>query len=186
MIMRLVGTVGAAATDWVLVEVHGVGYRVEVPISLAAKCLLGAPIEVWTHLVVREDAHILFGFETREALECFWRLITVSGVGPKLAQKILASYTPSTVYEAIERGDDALFVRVSGVGKKTAQKLILDLRGSIVLEADSAKGATDTELTEALESLGYTAADAKKMAAKTPVGQGTLEEKLRAVLRSGV
>lgn len=186
MIMRLSGLVGATGADWVLIEVGGVGYRVEVPVLISAKCSVGESVALWTHLVVREDAHTLFGFETREALECFWKLITVSGVGPKMAQKILASYSPDAIYEAIEQGNDALFVRVSGVGKKTAQKIILDLRGSLVFRAQEALVSSDVELTEALESLGYTSADAKKIAAKAPAGAQSLEEKLRGVLRQSV
>lgn len=182
MIMRLSGVVGATAMDWVLVETGGIGYRVELPVAGAMKYAIGDKIELWTHQVIREDAHALFGFENREALECFWQLIGVSGVGPKMAQKILASYTPETIARAVEEGNDALLTRISGVGKKTAQKIILDLRGSVLLKPNTPLAPSDTDLVEALESLGYGTADARKMAEKTSV-QGTLEERLRAVLR---
>ena len=169
--------------DFILLDVGGVGYRVQVSLRVAASCAMGSTQTLWTHEAIREDAHELYGFLSREALELFWKLISVNGVGPKVGQKIIGASTVEEIRQGIAQGDDALFLRVSGVGKKTAQKIVLELRGSIDLQKMGMISTGETDVVDALVSLGYPSQEARALVLKLPAGLETLEEKIRAVLR---
>ncbi len=182
MIMRLQGTVLEHGVDWVLVDVAGVGYRVHAPLSLATAQPIGASIIVWTHEAVREDRRELYGFATQEALELFWKLIEVNGVGPRVAQKILAAGLPEEVKRHVMEGDVTFLTRVPGVGKKTAQKIILELKGVLVDEGVVATG--DQDLVDVLTGLGYAASEARALAARIPSGLNTIEDKVKAALQT--
>lgn len=188
MIMRLQGTVLDHALDWILLDVQGVGYMVSVPLSLVAQSPIGETVTVWTHEVVRDDSRQLFGFESRDGLELFWKLIGVNGVGPKVAQKILGTSTPEEVKRNVSQGSIDFLTRVPGVGKKTAQKIVLELQGTLVLDDAEGTAATsdDQELLDALTSLGYPLAEARKMADGLPVELTSIEEKIKAVLTTTV
>lgn len=188
MIMRLQGTVLDGGLDWLLINVGGVGYRVGAALSLSAKYQAGDEAVVWTHEVVRDDTRQLFGFESREALELFWKLIGVNGVGPKVAQKILGTSTPDAIKKHVMDGSVEFLTRVPGVGKKTAQKIVLELKGSLVLDDEETGEMTsvDEDLIDALTSLGYATNEAKKMADKLPVGLESIEDKIKAVLTATV
>ena len=158
----------------VVLDVNGVGYDVAVPVGSDFRPVDGGErVRVWTHLSVREDAHQLFGFPTRELRELFRLLLVVRGVGPGLALAILSNLPGDELLEAIVGEDLAALTRVKGVGKKTAQQILLDLRdrapalrpalagtGPSPAPAGSASVAEDA--VRALVSIGYTEKEARK------------------------
>lgn len=187
MIASVRGRVVARGTDHVVVETGGVGYRIFVP-----RHPEDGEVLLHTHQVVREDAHLLFGFETREELALFELLIGVSGVGPKAALALLGISRPANVASAIAAGDAAALAKAPGVGKKTAERLIVDLRskvGGLTLGGPptgaEASGAGADEALAALRALGYTPAEAATALTEVPgPGTATTEERLSAALRS--
>lgn len=129
MIDRLMGRVAALEADGAVIEVSGVGFRVEMSrTSMRALPDLGGSVTIFTHLHVREDSLQLFGFSTEEERRLFLQLISVSKIGPRLALAALSVRSPRDVRRAIALGDVALFQSVPGIGKKTAERVILELR----------------------------------------------------------
>lgn len=158
----------------------GVGYECFVPTrSLAALPAPGSPVELHTHLAVREDALTLFGFATAEERRVFQRLITVSGIGPKLALAMLSALSAERIVRAIREHDLAALNSVSGVGKKTAERVILELKD----KTDDLKGETGESLpvvgseaaVRALVRLGYSAAEADDAVRHALAGNGKQE-----------
>jgi Holliday junction DNA helicase RuvA len=141
MIGWLRGAVRARSDDRLVVDVNGVGYVVQVPLGAGAHLELEAEVELHIHTHVREDSLQLFGFETAAGLATFETLITVSGVGPKLAQAILGSFDTDALAEAIDLGDIAMLKKVPGVGKRVAERLSLELRGKVRPSAPGAPRA---------------------------------------------
>ncbi|HUQ41955.1 MAG TPA: Holliday junction branch migration protein RuvA [Candidatus Limnocylindrales bacterium] len=177
------GEIVARASDHVIVDVRGVGYKVFVPRHPS-----GDLVTLHTHQVVREDALQLFGFESREELALFEMLITVSGVGPKAGMSLLSISSPAQVASAIASGDAVALSRAPGVGKKTAERLIVDLKGKIArggVEREPLGMPIDDEAAAALQALGYTAAEAQAaLQAVPPAGSASTEERVTGALRS--
>ncbi len=140
MIAHLRGIVAERGSDHVVVDVHGIGYRVTVP-SSADVPARGQDVELRTSMVVREDSMTLYGFSEPAAQQLFELLMSASGVGPKLAMAVLSTHRPSTVRTAIATGDLDLLVAVPGIGKKSAQKLVLELKDKV-----GSLGAADIDL----------------------------------------
>ena len=182
MIATVRGRVIARAADHLVVEAAGIGYKVFVPRHPG-----GDEVLLHTHHVVREDAQLLFGFESREELALFELLISVSGVGPKAALAILSVSRPVDVAAAISAGDAATLAKAPGVGKKTAERLIVDLRskmGRIDIGPDGAEIPDGDEAVTALRALGYTVAEAQAaLRAVPPASKATTEQRLAAALR---
>jgi Holliday junction DNA helicase RuvA len=178
------GEVVARGADHVVVDVRGVGYKVFVP-----RHPTGDTVTLHTHHVVRDDAQQLFGFETREELSLFELLITVPQVGPKAALSLLAVSSPPALAAAIASGDTAALARAPGVGKKTAERLIVELKGKVARtgpEREPTGLLTEDEAAAALQSLGYSAAEAvSALRGAPPAGSATTEERVTAALRSG-
>ena len=186
MIAQIRGILVAARASAVVIDVGGVGYEVAVtPRTLAALAGVGEDVVVHTHLVVREDAHFLFGFFSEADREAFRVLITVSGVGPRVAMAILSVMTAADLRRAVATEDVDALVAVPGVGKRSAQKLILDLRpkladgGADVLDG----GPAPVQVRQALEALGYSAAEIREVAPHLDAGL-PIAEQLRAALKS--
>ncbi|MBP8813870.1 MAG: Holliday junction branch migration protein RuvA, partial [Laribacter sp.] len=132
MIGRLSGTLLEKHPPQILVDVGGVGYELDVPMSTFCRLPgLNEPVVLWTHMAVREDAHLLFGFAGRAERELFRQLIRISGVGGKLALALLSSLEPDELARAVAQEDIKTLSRVPGIGKKTAERLILELRGKL-------------------------------------------------------
>lgn len=189
MIASVRGRIVSRGTDHVVVETGGVGYRIFVP-----RHPEDGEVLLYTHQVVREDAQLLFGFETREELALFDLLIGVSGVGPKAALALLGIARPVDVAAAIAAGDTAALARAPGVGKKTAERLIVDLRSKVgglgvggqTLGAPghATGGPVQDEAAAALRALGYTPAEAAAALAEVPgPGGASTEDRLTAALR---
>lgn len=162
MIAHLRGSLLSKSPDSVIIEVGGVGYRVAMSTaSIAALPALGGNVAVWTHMQVREDGLSLFGFSTEEERTCFESLITVAGVGPKVALAALSTMSPAALASAVDAEDVTLVCTIPGVGKKVAQRLILELKGKLV-GANLADDGSARDLyvsdgvKDALLSMGFT------------------------------
>lgn len=131
MIDYVRGRVAAVTEGRVVLDVHGIGYGIDVPASVAASAPLGQELQLHTELLVREDAHQLVGFATLEQRQLFKSLTSVSGIGPKVALKALGSIEPEELAGAIVQGDLARLTKLPGVGKKTAQVLVATLADSM-------------------------------------------------------
>ena len=160
MIGRLSGLLVAKNPPQLLVDVGGVGYEVDVPMStfynLPAQ---GQPVVLLTHFVVREDAQVLFGFLTHEERATFRELVKISGVGPRTALAILSGLSVAELSQAVSRQDSARLVKVPGIGKKTAERLLLELKGKLgpdlALPAGMPVSDNQTDIAQALQALGY-------------------------------
>lgn len=173
----------------VLVEVAGVGYRVLVSVSAIPGLEPGANVFLYTHQHVRDDALILFGFQTRDERDTFEALITASGVGPKLALAILSVHSPQNLRRCLAEDDLDSLVAVPGVGKRTAQRLLVDLKARLsmpdvdlsAVSGSSSPGARG-EVRDALVGLGYANDEVREVFGQLRE-DGTVEELLREALR---
>jgi Holliday junction DNA helicase RuvA len=164
MISLISGVVRSIATDKVIVEVSGVGLAVSVTTQTSSQLNIGVPVQLFTTLIVREDALTLFGFLDEESRSTFELVQTVTGIGPKVALAIMGSHSPQTLAAAIAQEDISAIEKVPGIGRKGAQRLILELKGKI---SDFGSGHKSShhqpvwreQLTAALVSLGFTAKD---------------------------
>ncbi len=181
MIASLRGAVLEIHASFFFLEVQGVGYCIRTTSNVLASLSIGTELLVYIHDHVREDAHDLYGFLTRSDEELFERLLTVSGVGPKVALTILSLGNADTVRRAILEGDLATLTSVPGVGMKTAQKIVLDLKGQIVEEGTM--GAKDVEVVDALVSLGYTASHARAALKSVPPDIADVSARVREALK---
>jgi len=175
------------ATGEAVLEVGGVGYRVLVPLGALSHLELGAPAFVFTHLHVREDAMVLYGFLTRDERDTFEVLIGTTGVGPKLALAMLSVHTPSLLRRALVDDDLAALTLVPGVGKRTAQRLLVELKARLdVPELDLSDGVTApsarSEVRAALGGLGYSADEVREVLTQLD-DDGTVEDLLRDALK---
>jgi len=200
MITFLHGTLVEALPTQITVDVRGVGYAVLIPLSSYDKLPPpGNEVRVLTHLAVREDAHVLYGFLAAAERDLFRLLIhTVSGIGPKLALNILSGMNPTAFRGAVANGDVKALSRINGVGRKTAERIVVELKDKIgaagAWEASSAQRALSAEDQKvndavlALLALDFKAAEAHQSvrAAQAVLGpQATVEELVRAALRKG-
>ena len=173
MIGRLTGTLSDKNPPQVLVDCHGVGYEVDVPMSTFYNLPgLGEKVALLTHFVVREDAQILFGFATPSEREAFRQLIKISGVGPRTALSVLSGMSVGDIAQAVTAQDATRLVKVPGIGKKTAERLLLELKGKIGADLGHTAGtsvASDTQadILQALVALGYS--DKESQAALKPL-----------------
>jgi Holliday junction DNA helicase RuvA len=182
MIGRLQGQLAAKHPPQLLVDCHGVGYEVDVPMSTFYNLPeLGANVTLLTHFVVREDAQILYGFGTASERETFRQLIKISGVGPRMALGVLSGMSVGDLAQAITQQDAARLTKVPGIGKKTAERLLLELKGKLgadlgALGSGPAKSDVQSDIQQALLALGYNdkeaAAALKALPAEVGVSEG--------------
>jgi Holliday junction DNA helicase RuvA len=186
MISSLHGRLEALGTDWVIVNVGGVGFRVFVPTStLVLLGSVGGAIHLYTHMHVRDDNISLYGFSTPEGLGLFETVTGVSGVGPKLALAMLSAMRPEELVAAVAAGDVELLTTVPGIGKKIAGRLVLELKDKIVsggAQAVLQSARENADVMAALTSLGYSVAEASRAIATLPASEMDLEEKVRLAL----
>jgi holliday junction DNA helicase RuvA len=194
VIARLEGMLRARDLQSVLLDVGGVGYEIEVPLStLASLPEVGAPVVLFTHLVVREDAHVLFGFLRSRDRDLFRRLIRVNGIGARLALAMLSTMAADELAGHITGGNVAALTRVPGIGKRTAERVVLELGERLPELGFGAAAGGDAgapgrgierEAAAALEALGYRAADAERMLAAVRGQAETTEALVRLALRA--
>ena len=187
MIATIRGEISQIEDNALVVEVGGVGIRVFVPAPLRGRVKAGEIIFLFTHLVVREDALILYGFESQADRELFNMLLGVDGVGPKVALSVLSTLSLDAVQRAVFTEEPDIFSRVPGVGKKSAQKIALHLKDKLkptdALSKLAAMSDTDGEVIAALTALGYSVVEAQTALQAIPKDTpDDVEEKLRRAL----
>ncbi len=180
MIGKLSGTLLEKNPPQILLDCHGVGYEVDVPMStfyhLPAS---GERVSLLTHFVVREDAQILYGFATAPERDAFRQLIKISGVGPRTALAVLSGLSVNDLAQAVSTQETGRIVKVPGIGKKTAERLLLELKGKLGVDLGLPAGATrsdaQADIQQALMALGYNEKDAaalKALPAEVGVAEG--------------
>lgn len=180
MIGRLIGTLAEKAPPQVLIDVSGVGYEVDVPMSSFFNLPgLGERVTLLTHFVVREDAQLLYGFLTHEERATFRQLIRISGIGPRTALSILSGLSVSELSQAVTQQQAGRLVKVPGIGKKTAERLLLELKGKLGpdMGAPGATVASDAQadIVQALMALGYNEKEAAAALKALPVDIGVAD-----------
>jgi len=180
MIGRITGTLAEKSPPLVLVDVGGVGYEVDVPMSTFYNLPgLGERVALLTHFVVREDAQLLYGFLTHEERATFRELVKISGVGPRTALSILSGLSVADLSQAVSRQEAGRLVKVPGIGKKTAERLLLELKGKLgpdlALPAASAASDAQADIAQALVALGYNERDANAALKALPPGVAVSE-----------
>jgi len=194
VIGHLRGRLVAKHPPQLVVDVGGVGYEVEAPMStFYGLPATGAEVQLHTHLVVREDAHVLYGFGTERERSLFRELIKVSGVGPRIALAILSGVSVDEFQRCVDGHDVAALVRVPGIGRKTAERLVIELRDRLgglpgpstgVGGGGAAPGGAQAEAFAALMALGYKAPEITRLLQKVDPSVSSTEELIRHALRA--
>ena len=184
MIGRIQGVLLEKNPPQILVDCAGVGYEVEVPMST----FYGLPgtgqrVTLLTHLVVREDAHLLYGFATLDERTAFRRLIRISGVGARTALSVLSGLSVGDLAEAVARQEAGRLVKIPGIGKKTAERLLLELKGKLDEVAAPSAQTPANDVLNALLALGYSEKEAQAAVRDTPPGL-PVAEAIRAALKA--
>lgn len=188
MIGRLHGKLLEKNPPQILIDVSGVGYEVDVPMSTFCNLPeVGGELTLHTHFVVREDAQLLYGFATLAERAVFRALIKISGVGPKIALALLSGITVDQLKDAVDRGETGLLTKVPGIGKKTAERLVLELKNKLA-GTGAATAAVPTsgaraDVAAALIALGYSEREAAAATKKLPE-DCTVNDGLRLALKS--
>jgi Holliday junction DNA helicase RuvA len=191
MIGSLRGRIASKTPPQLTVEVGGLGYELEAPMSTFFHLpAVGEEVKLLTHLVVREDAHVLYGFASEEERRLFRSLIKVSGVGPKIALALLSGISVAAFAECIQREDIAALTRVPGVGRKTAERLIVEMRDRLAAAGAAGPASTvaagasaESEAYDALVALGYRPAEATRLLKAVGPGTHSTEELIRRALQ---
>lgn len=188
MIGRITGTLLEKSPPTICVDVGGVGYEIDVPMSTLYNLPdTGGKVTLHTHLAVREDAHVLYGFSSPQERAAFRALIKVTGVGARIALAVLSGMTVQDLASAITRQETGLLTRVPGIGKKTAERLLLELRGKLGADLGAAPGtvvhAGRDDIANALLSLGYSSAETQS-AMKTLPEDVDVSEGIRLALKA--
>ena len=197
MIASVEGRVGAVAFDSLVIEVGGIGYQVFASPAILSTAVPGSTLKLYTYHLVREDQQALNGFRSVEDLGFFTLLLTVTGVGPKVALAIVGSRPTPDLQLAIMAQDQAVLVSIPGIGKKLAERIIFELKEKVAAAGIAASaggvgavagvGAAESEVVAALQALGYSLAEAREASrialADATIG-GTLEDRVKAALRS--
>ncbi len=194
MIASVEGVVGAVAMDSLVIEVGGIGYRVFAAPAIIAAAVPGGRLKLHTYHLVREDQQALYGFRNADEMGFFTLLLTVTGVGPKVALAIVGSRPTADLQLAILAQDQAVLVAIPGIGKKLAERIIFELKekvtaAGVAVSGSAAAGAeaSEGEIVAALQALGYSLGEARE-ASRTALNDvgvaSTLEERVKAALRS--
>lgn len=180
MIGRLAGIILEKNPPQLLVECNGVGYEVDVPMSTFYNLpAMGEKVILLTHLAIREDAHLLYGFSTAEERNVFKQLIKISGVGARTALSILSGMSVADLAQSITLQEAARLTRIPGIGKKTAERLLLELKGKLGADLGAVGGTLHDDATadilNALVALGYSDKEALLALKQVPAGTGVSE-----------
>ena len=189
MIGRITGILLELAPPTVCIEAGGLGYEIDVPMSTLYKLpAVGQTVSLHTHLAVREDAHVLYGFSTPQERAAFRALIKVTGIGARTALSLLSGMSVDDLADAVERQESGRLVKVPGIGKKTAERLLLELRGKLDAVGAGARpagrpGSAGEDVMHALLALGYSNAESHKALEALPEGL-EVSEGIRQALKS--
>jgi Holliday junction DNA helicase RuvA len=187
MIARLSGTVWSSGEGYVIVHVGGIGFQVHVPSGVLAQLDgAGQPVELFTHLYVRENELALYGFLTGEELTLFKLLLSISGVGPKVALALLGTISPDVLRRAVVQEEPALLSQVPGIGPKTARAIIFHLKDKLIptrVEAAPLLSDADAQVVAALTGLGFSLVEAQAALQSLPRDEDLpVEERVRQAL----
>lgn len=188
MIGRLTGRLAEKTPPQIVVDVHGVGYEIDVPMSTFYNLpAAGESVTLFTHLIVREDAHLLFGFLTTQERAAFRELLKISGVGARTALAVLSGMSVAELAQAVSLQEPARLVKLPGIGKKTAERLLLELKGKLGADLASASAAAvdaaGSDVLRALVALGYSEREALAAVKTLPAGCG-VSEGIKLALRT--
>lgn len=198
MIGRLRGTLAEKQPPHVIIDINGLGYELEVPMTTLYRLpSVGEPLTLHTHLVVREDAHLLYGFFEKRERELFRELIRLNGVGPKLALALMSGLEVDELVRCVQAQDTSVLVRIPGVGKKTAERLLVELKdrfkawetvpgmSSLVVEprAGGAVSSAENDAVSALISLGYKPQEASRAVSAIKEDGLSSEDMIRRALK---
>lgn len=186
MISKITGILAATGSNWALVDVHGVGYKVFTTPTNLYGLALGGACSYWTYLAVRDDALDLYGFADETELSFFNKLLTLPGVGPKSALGILAVASVETLLKAISDENPTYLTKMSGIGKKSAEKIVQGLKDKIegfVVPDRSPRLQEESDLVEAITALGYSTNEARDAAKQVPESVVGIGERVKAVLK---
>ena len=188
MIGRLSGILVEKNPPQILVDCQGVGYEVDVPMSTFYNLPgLGEKVQLLTHLTVREDAHLLYGFGTAEERKVFRQLIKISGIGARTALSILSGMSVADLAQAITLQEAGRLTKVPGIGKKTAERLLLELKGKLGADLGHVGGAVHSDATadilNALVALGYSDKEANLALKQVPAGS-SVSDGIKAALKA--
>lgn len=188
MIGRVAGVLIDKSPPAVIVDVAGLGYEIDVPMSTFYNLPpVGERVVLLTHLAIRDDAHQLYGFATGAERQAFRELIRISGVGARIALAVLSGMSVNELAQAVTLQDSARLTRVPGIGKKTAERLLLELKGRLgaALDATSPVAASDgsSDILRALLALGYSEREATAAARQVPAGTG-VSDGIRVALKA--
>ncbi|MBU0901461.1 MAG: Holliday junction branch migration protein RuvA [Gammaproteobacteria bacterium] len=201
MIGRLRGTLAEKQPPHVIVDINGLGYELEVPMTTLYRLpSVGEPLTLHTHLVVREDAHLLYGFFEKRERELFRELIRLNGVGPKLALALMSGLEVDELVRCVQAQDTSVLVKIPGVGKKTAERLLVELKdrfkawetvpgmSNLVVEprAGSAVSSAENDAVSALISLGYKPQEASRAVSAIKEEGLSSEDMIRRALKGMV
>jgi Holliday junction DNA helicase RuvA len=187
VIGRIHGTLAEKSPPQIVVICHGVGYELDVPMSTFYHLpRTGETVELLTHMVVREDAHLLFGFSTAAERTAFRQLLKISGVGPKVALSVLSGLSVDDLARAVASEDAARLTKVPGIGKKTADRLVLELRDklpqAVSTVASQSAHAAGGDVVNALLALGYNDREAQAAVKQLPA-ELTISDAIRQALK---
>jgi Holliday junction DNA helicase RuvA len=189
MISFLKGKILAKKSNFVILRVGDVGYKIFINAVMLADFNVGAEAEIYTHQYVREDALDLYGFRSLEELEMFELLLSISGIGPKSALGVLSIASVADIKDSIGRGDSHLLTKVSGIGRKTAERVVLELREKVgalesgIGKGESGKGNASGDEIDALMALGYSMQQARDALRSVEVEIKDSGERIRAALK---
>ena len=180
MIGKISGKLIERHPPQVLVDVHGVGYEIDVPMSTFYQLPAnGSEVTLYTHLIVREDAHQLYGFASEQERHVFRQLLKISGVGARTALSVLSGMSVSDLYEAVSAQDSGRLIKVPGIGRKTAERLLLELKDKldvmVVSTAATAAAGASSDILNALLALGYNDKEAQWAIRQLPAGIAVTE-----------
>ena len=181
MIGRIAGRLLVKQPPQITVDVQGVGYELDVPMSTLYQLpATGAEVVLYTQLIVREDAHLLYGFATEAERALFRQLIKISGVGARTALSVLSGMSVADVHEAVRTQDVARLTKVPGIGKKTAERLLLELRDRLTVKGGDSSAAAGGvpgagDVVNALAALGYNDREVTWAVAQLPAGSSVTE-----------
>ena len=187
MIGRITGKLLAKQPPQIIVDVQGVGYEIDVPMNTLYQLpAAGAEVTLFTHLTVREDAHLLYGFATEQERTVFRQLLKISGVGARTALSVLSGMSVNDLHVAVSQQDTGRLTKIPGIGKKTAERLLLELKDklkiTVMLTPASAAAGASSDILNALLSLGYNDKEASWAVRQLP-GGASVNDGIRQALK---
>jgi len=186
MIAKLTGKIEYLKSNYAVVDVNNIGYKVYLSAYTFGKVAGMPEVSLFIHTYVREDTLALYGFLTPEELEMFELLISISGIGPKAGMGILSIATPKTIKTAILNEDPSILTKVSGIGKKTAERVILELRNKVadMTIGEKEEATIDSDAIEALLTMGYSVTEARDALKIVPLDIKDVGQRVKMALRN--